>query len=73
MQTKSSIHTFPTNEQIQMATKRYGEKKIRDHLNELDRIRDTIRLIIRRGNEEGFLMVDELDQQYRKILEKFLL
>jgi hypothetical protein len=73
MTTKTHIHTFPTNEQIQLAYKRYGQKQSLDYLNEMDRIRDTIKLITRRGNEEGFAMIDPLVEKYRKIYEKFCL
>ena len=73
MATKTHIHTFPTNEQIQLAYKRYGQKQTIDYLNELERIRDTIKLIARRGNEEAFTMIDPLVEKYEKIYENFCL
>jgi hypothetical protein len=73
MATKTHIHTFPTNEQIEMAYKCYGQKKTIDYLNELERIRDTIKLIARKGNEEAFTMIDPLVEKYKKIYENFCL
>lgn len=61
----------PSQASIELAKKIHGTKAVLDALNELDRIRDTIKLISRRGNLEAFTMLEPLAKRYDQIFYKY--
>lgn len=61
----------PSMADIEAANRIHGTKAVLDAINELERIRDTIKLISRRGNLEAFTMLEPLAAKHDQIFYKY--
>lgn len=66
----TALTTNPTKSEIERATEKHGKRKVYAALNELERIRQMARIIVRNCGDNNFAilsqkpMLDDLSKQY---------